>query len=149
MERLPPPELADVTLQWIAHERDAAWTAKLAILGAPRREDIAHFGACLREHERHARELAVLALSTRPHLDIPTEPPFLTSDASVVASRHERDPLLDAIERIELSRVERYERRRRGADTRLETLLDAHLTDTRARLSALRRLRDVRREVAA
>lgn len=57
---MPDSAAFDLDL-WIACERDAVWTAKLAILRARRREDIAHFGACLREHERHAGELELLA----------------------------------------------------------------------------------------
>jgi hypothetical protein len=71
MDRVPEsPATTAELLRWIAYERDAAWTAKLAILRARRREDIAHFGACLREHDRHAGELALLARLTDPAAEV-------------------------------------------------------------------------------
>jgi hypothetical protein len=146
---MPESSATVEALRWLAYDRDAAWTAKLAILGAPCREDIAHFGMCLREHDRHADELAALVHVTSPHADIPTEPTFLTADASLVAAIRERNVLLDAFDRIEVGRVERYGRRRRGGDARLEALLDVHLTETRVRLATLRRLRGSRRDAAA
>jgi hypothetical protein len=149
MHRPPESSGNTETLRWLDYEHDAAWTAKLAILGARRREDIAHFGVCLREHDRHAGDLAALVRARNPNFDAPAEPAFLTNDASVVASIHEESALLDAMDRIESARIERYDHRRRGEDARLEALLDVHHADTRVRLAALRRLRDVRRDVAA
>jgi hypothetical protein len=79
MDRVPESSAWAELLRWIAYERDAAWTAKLAILRARRREDIAHFGACLREHDRHADELSQLVRVTDPAVEAPTEPCFVTA----------------------------------------------------------------------
>jgi len=149
MDQVRAPSVTAEALQWIEYELDASWAAKLAILGARRREDIAHFGACLAEHDRHSRELAALLRASDPIIDIPTEPVFRTNDATIVASTHEESALLRAVERMESTRMDRYEGRRRGHDGRLEALLDIHLTETRVRLAALRRLREACDDVAA
>ncbi len=153
VERVPDSPATVDLHQWIACERDAAWTAKLAILRARRREDIAHFGACLREHERHMDELATLARLVDPAHEPPTEPAFVTRDPFVVGAIEDGAALLDAMERLESVRIARYELRRRATDARpgalLDGILERHLGDARARLTSLHRLRQRRREVAA
>lgn len=153
MDRVPESPATAELLRWIAYERDAAWTAKLSILRARRREDIAHFGACLREHDRHTDELALLTRLTDPAVEAPTEPCFVTSEASVVGAIDDGRVLLEAVDRLEAVRIDRYEQRRRGGAgqpaTVLDGLLDRHLADARARLASLRRLREARRDVAA
>jgi hypothetical protein len=140
-------------LLWIEYERDAGWTAKLAILRARRREDVAHFGACLREHDRHADELSLLARLVDPTRELPEEPTFVTREAFVVGAIHDGLALLDAMDRIEADRVARYEQRRRPSGGQppalLDSVLERHLGDARARLTSLRRLRERRREAAA
>ncbi|HZU85487.1 MAG TPA: hypothetical protein VE987_21300, partial [Polyangiaceae bacterium] len=76
----------DETPQWIARERDAAWTAKLVILRVQRLDDIAHFGDCLREHERHIEELAHLTRAQTGGTEAWTyrEPSFVTRDPHVI-----------------------------------------------------------------
>ena len=153
MDRVPESLAAAELLQWIAYERDAAWTAKLAILGARRREDIAHFGACLREHERHTGELTLLARNTDPALKVPAEPSFVTAEPFVIGAIDDGVSLVDAMDRLEAGRIERYQQRRRGSENQPATLFDGllerHLVDACARLSSLRRLRASRRAIAA
>jgi hypothetical protein len=143
---------ADLDL-WIAYERDAAWTAKLAILRARRREDIAHFGGCLREHDRHATELEMLARLVDPAREATSDPTFVTRDAFVVGAIDDARALLDAMERLEGDRIARYELRRRPAAAApaalLDGVLDRHLSDARTRLASLRRLRAGHAEAAA
>jgi hypothetical protein len=55
-----PESAVDELLRRIAYERDAAWAAKHAVLRVSGMKEIAHFGACVREHARHAEELAQL-----------------------------------------------------------------------------------------
>jgi hypothetical protein len=135
-------------LRWVAYERDAAWSAKLAILRARRREDIAHFGGCLREHDRHATELAMLARLVDPEAEVPAEPCFVTSEPSVVGAIADGGALVEAMDRLEAGRIERYEQRRRANDgqpgTLLDKLLERHLADARARLASLRGLGEAR-----
>jgi hypothetical protein len=153
MDRVPESPATAELLQWIAYERDAAWTAKLAILRARRREDIAHFGACLREHDRHAGELGLLARLTDPAAEVPTEPCFVTAEPSVIGAIDDAGALVEAMERLEAVRLDRYEQRRRGTDGQpgslLDRLLERHLADARARLVSLRGLREARRAIAA
>lgn len=153
MDRVPESAAAAELLRWIAYERDAAWTAKLAIVRARRREDIAHFGACLGEHDRHAAELSQLVRAHHPTAEPPTEPCFVTGDAHVVGAIADDRALLEAMDRLESARIRRYERRRRSAAgqprTLLDGLLERHLLEARARRAALRRLGERRREVAA
>jgi hypothetical protein len=153
MDRVPESSATIELLAWIACERDAAWAAKLAILRAPRCEDIAHFGSCVREHERHADELALIARVTSPGVDLPTGPTFVTRDAFVVgAIEAGDDALFEAMERLEAMRIDRYAQRRRGdpgvPGTIVDALLERHLADARARTLALRQLR-TRRHAAA
>jgi len=152
MDRVPESPATSELLRWIAYERDAAWTAKLAIVRARRREDIAHFGACLREHDRHAAELGQLVRATSPAVDIPTEPSFVTKDAFVVGAVDDAQDLLAAMDRIETARVERYEQRpgrpAAAPGGHIDEILERHLADARARLASLRRL-GARRQVAA
>src|SRR5208337_5027608 len=108
-----PPPVRDL-LDWIAYERDAAWTAKLAILRAHRLADIAHFGACLREHDRHAEELASLARLVDPKATIPTEPTFVTTEPFIVVAIDNGHALLVAMDRLEAVRIDRYLERRVG-----------------------------------
>jgi hypothetical protein len=153
MDRVPESFATVEILQWIAYERDAAWTAKLAILRARRREDIAHFGASLREHDRHAGELAMLARLTDPAAQVPTDPCFVTEEPFVVGAIDDPATLVEAMDRLEAVRIDRYEQRRRGVDggpgSLLDRLLERHLADTRARLASLRDLREARRSSIA
>jgi hypothetical protein len=139
-------------LRWIAYERDAAWTAKLAILRARRIEDVTHFGACLREHDRHADELAKLVRVSRPAVEIPMEPTFVTKEPFVVGAIDNGRALVEAMEGLERVRVDRYDQRHRGGAqpaTLVDGLLDRHQADACARLASLMRLRETRRDVAA
>ncbi len=131
----------DELLQWIGYERDAAWAAKLAVLRVGGRDDIAHFGACVCEHERHAEELTQLVRAVDREREIPDEPPFVTRDAFVVGDLDEGGPVLDAMARLEGARIARYELRRRDASV-LDALLERHLHDARARLAALLKRRE-------
>jgi hypothetical protein len=154
MDRVPESSATAELLRWIAYERDAAWTAKLAILRARRREDIAHFGACLREHDRHAGELALLARLTDPAAEVPTEPCFVTAEPSLIGAIDDGGALVEAMDRLEAVRIDRYEQRRRGSDggepgSLLDRILERHLADARARLASLRGLREARRAIAA
>jgi hypothetical protein len=153
MDRVPESPATAELLGWIAYERDAAWTAKLAILRARRREDIAYFGACLREHDRHADELSLLVRLMDPAAEVPTEPCFVTVEPFVVGAIDDGRALVDAMDRLEALRIERYERRPRAgagqSGTLLDGLLERHLADTRSRLSTLRRAREARCDVAA
>jgi hypothetical protein len=157
-----PESLVEELVQWIAAERDAAWAAKLAILRMNTREDIALFGAHLREHDRHADELTHLVRRVEPRRNIPRDPSFLTRDAFVVGALDRDETVIDAMRDIEAARIVRYERRPRVAKTGghepasiVDAVLERHLADARARLDALeQRSRvaphaSVRREAAA
>jgi hypothetical protein len=152
MERVPEP-IAPTLLHWIAYERDAAWTAKLAILRADRLEEIAHFGACLREHERHAEELARLARMIDRNAPVPTDPTFVTEEPHLVGAIDDRATLLAAMEHLEAGRIDRYEGQKPVATgepaNMLSGVLERHLADARARLAGLRRLGVLQRAVAA
>jgi hypothetical protein len=163
LEHVPESFIGEL-VQWISAERDAAWAAKLAILRVRTREDIALFGAHLREHDRHADELAHLVRRAEPRHDIPREPSFVTSDALVVGALDRDHEVIEAMKNIEATRIARYERRPRLAKTVghdcerasvVDALLEQHLADARARLEALeQRSRvaphaSVRREAAA
>jgi hypothetical protein len=155
MSHVPESTVGEL-LQWIACERDAAWAAKLAILRARALEDISYFGACLREHDRHAEELAQLVRAASPRQEIPQGPCFVVRDALVVGALEREDAVLDAMKGLEEERIERYERRLRCGDraplTLLDALLERHLTDARSRRDALQRRRNTRepaREAAA
>jgi len=157
MDRVPESLVGEL-IQWVAYERDAAWAAKLAILRVRRREDIALLGEVLREHDRHADELSqvVRASSPRPEVSLPDGPCFVTRDAFVIGALDREDAVLDALEYLELVRIERYEQRRRRLERTVPSTLDAvlerHLADARARLVALQRRRRSRsavREAAA
>ena len=147
---MPEPTVEDL-LYWIACERDAAWAAKLSVLRVRGFQEIAHFGACVREHERHADELAQLVRAVDRQCEIPTEPPFVTRDAFVVGDIDDGRAVLHAMAGLERARIARYMERRRGYSV-LDALLERHLSDARARLSALEQLRAahrVPREAAA
>ena len=139
MDRVPESTV-DELLQWIAYERDAAWAAKLAVLRASGLRDIAHFGVCVREHERHAEELAQLVRAVDRRRAIPTEPVFVTRDPFVVGDLDDGRAVLRAVADLERARIARYEERRRGYSV-LDALLERHLHDARARLSSLEDLR--------
>ena len=145
MDRGPESSAPTDLVEWIAYERDAAWTAKLAILRA-KREDIAHFGACLREHERHADELARLARMDDRSASIPTEATFVTREPHVVGAIADGYTLLEAMEQLETVRVRRYETRgpvvTADLATMIEGVLERHCADARARLACVRRLRE-------
>jgi hypothetical protein len=153
MDRVPESPVTADHLLWIAYERDAAWTAKLAILRARRREDIAHFGACLREHDRHTAELSSLARRMDPTTEVPMDPSFVTAEPLVVGAIDDGGALVETMERLEAVRIDRYEQRRRGSEgqpgTLLDGLLERHLADARARLASLRGLREARRGAVA
>jgi hypothetical protein len=152
MDHVPESRAAAEMLRWIAYERDASWTAKLAILRA-RVEHVAYFGECMREHDRHADELSQLARAAGTACDLPAEPTFVTREPSVVGAIDDPSALLDAMVRLESARIERYAKRPRGAMSQPATLLDGllerHQADARARPTSLRRLREVRRRAAA
>jgi hypothetical protein len=161
MEHVPESFVEDL-VQWIAAERDAAWAAKLAILRMTTREDIALFGAHLREHDRHADELACVVRTAEPRRDIPREPSFVTRDALVVGALDRDQAVIEAMRDIEATWIARYERRPRLAKKEghepaniVDALLDRHLADARARLETLeQRSRahsqtSIRREAAA
>jgi hypothetical protein len=128
-------------VQWIAYERDAAWTAKLAILRLERKEDIAQFGTWLREHDRHADELEQVLRAVRPGLLMPREPCFVTRDPHVIGALDDADAVLDAMIDLEVIRVARYEHRPAEDDDRarslLAPLLARHAVDARERLARL------------
>ncbi len=152
MERVPEPHAPSHVLHWIAYEHDAAWTAKLAILRAAHKDDIAHFGACLREHERHAAELARLARMNDRHAPLPTDATCVTGEPHVVGAVADGRALLETMDDLEAARVRRYEAHRAHgthASEGLAAVLERHLADARARLEALRRLRGSRCAVAA
>lgn len=153
MDHGPESPTSKNFLRWIAYERDAAWSAKLAILRASRCEDIRHFGDCLREHNRHAEELAALARVAIRNINFPMEASFVTADPFVVGAIDNGYTLLEAIERLETERIDRYlDRCPVGADqptSMLNGLLDRHLGDARARRDRLRELRASRRDQAA
>jgi hypothetical protein len=126
------------------------------------REDIALFGAHLREHDRHADELAQLVRSAEPRRDIPREPSFVTRDALVVGALDRDQAVIEAMRDIEATRIARYEQRPRLAKNGshepasiVDALLDRHLADARGRLAALeqrsgaRSQNSTRREAAA
>ncbi len=130
-------------LTWIAYARDAAWAAKLAILRMTRGEDIALFGEHLREHDRHATELAQLVRAAEPRRTVPDEPQFLVRDALVIGALDRDEAVIAAMVGIEETRIARYEQRGRcpvGAPTSMiDALLERHLADARGRFAALRR----------
>jgi hypothetical protein len=139
-----PESTVEHLLHWIACERDAAWAAKLAVLRTRDFQEIAHFGACVREHERHADELAQLVRAIDRYREIPAEPAFVTRDAFVVGDLAEGDGVLQAVAGLERARIARYELRARRYSV-LDALLERHLQDARTRLSALDKLRVVHR----
>jgi hypothetical protein len=157
-----PESFVDQLVRWIAAERDAAWTAKLAILRMQTREDIALFGAHLREHDRHADELGHLVRMVEPMRDVPREPSFVTRDAFVIGALDRAHAVIEAMRGIEATRIERYEQRPPHSNSGcvatasiVDGVLDRHLADARARLAALeqssraRAHMSVRREAAA
>jgi hypothetical protein len=144
-ERVPESAESCVAelLRWIAYERDAAWAAKLAILRMQTRDDIALFGTFLREHDRHAEELAQLVRAAAPGHDIPDEPPFITREALVIGALDRDEAVIAAMRAIEGARIMRYERRERRVEGEPSSLMDAllerHRVDAQARLVALKR----------
>jgi len=143
MDRVPEPTVEDL-LHWIACERDAQWAAKLAVLRTRDFQELAHLGACVREHERHADELAQLVRAVDRHCEIPTEPAFVTRDAFVVGDLAEGQGVLQALAGLERARIARYELRERRYSV-LDALLERHLQDARSRLSALEKIQVARR----
>jgi hypothetical protein len=137
-----PDSLLSELHHWIACERDAAWAAKLAILRLERSDDITQFGRYLREHERHADELAQLlgAGSGRP--GVPREPCFVTRDPHVIGATDSGDAVLDAMIDLEVTRLARYEAHGQSGDDRargrLDAILERHAVDARERLAWLR-----------
>src|ERR1700722_17029278 len=128
---------------WLAFERDAAWTAKLVILRVERLDDIRHFGDCLHDHERHVDELAGLARIRGAQL---REPSFVTREAHVIGALVESSSVLAAMGALEIARVARYRSHdatvREEAESALDRLLARHRIDAEARLRWLaRRLR--------
>jgi hypothetical protein len=147
MQNAPEPEQQYIgeLVDHVARERDAAWAAKLAILRVRRLEDIAFLGACLREHERHAEEIAQLARAAGANGAIPREACFVTRDPHIVGAIADADAVIDTMRGLEHARIERYEQQRRSTDGEmrrtLDALLERHLLDARARLRALEALR--------
>jgi hypothetical protein len=140
-----PESLADEIARWIAHERDAAYAAKLAILRLERCEDIAHFGRVLGEHERHADELGGLLRATRPDARPSREPSFATREAHVIGALRDGERILAEMAKIESTRIARYRDRPRRKDDEPHRMLDAvlerHLGDARARVAWLEKRR--------
>lgn len=158
MGRCPPgfETAASESLHWIRLECDAAWASKLAILRVDRREDIFHFGTCLREHEMHAAELRQLLRAVDPDREAPQDPPFVARDAYVIGALDGAEAVIAAMHAIEASRIHCYDRRTgRGQDEphrTLDALLARHAADARQRLAWLKdrqRARAVGRAVAA
>ena len=153
MDHGPESHTGSNLLRWVAYERDAAAAAKLAILRASGCESIRHFGACLREHDRHAAELAVWA-GAHGHPSSPrAEARFVTTEPLAIGDVDGGQALLDAMDRLETGRIDRYLARRAAragepAST-FDALLDRHLADAYARLARLRDLRERRRDRAA
>jgi hypothetical protein len=152
---MPESSIAEL-LRWIAFERDAAWAAKLAILRMQTRDDIALFGGFLREHDRHAEELAQLVRAADPRRDIPDEPAFVTREALVIGALDRDEAVIAAMRAIEGARIARYERRERRTEgepaSLMDALLERHRLDAQARLVALKyrwSAAVARREVAA
>jgi len=149
MDTAPGSHTETDAAEWLAYEHEAAWCAKLAILRARSLDHIAHFGACLREHERHGKELS----RNLPSLRHTGRATFLTQEPHIVGALSGGDELLDAFHDIEASRVARYEARVRAPhglrSSMLDAILERHLADARARLDALRSIREPRRSVAA
>ena len=142
MQRVPEQPAPAELLPWIAYERDAAWAAKLAILRLKRVADIAHFGACLREHDRHTDELGQLLRASDPRLDVRREPFFATRDPHAIGALSNAEAVIDAMVVLEEARIARYESRRPRRDREphfmLDALLDRHAVDARQRLAWLR-----------
>jgi hypothetical protein len=129
---------------WIARERDAAWTAKLVVLRVTRLDDIHHFGACVREHQRHIDELARWARVRSATLDGAAlrEPSFSTREPHVIGALVEPAAVLGAMAAIEARRVAHYQAREalvpRSSRGAFDRLLEAHRADAVARLDWLR-----------
>jgi hypothetical protein len=147
MEQEPQPHhrtVADEATHWIALERDAAWTAKLAIVRLNDLDDLQHFGECRREHERHIEELAHCVSAVRVTLETAAleEPSFVTREPHIVGGIVDGEAVLEAMEAIETARIARYQQ---DCDPRLEPALDRlravlarHSADAHARLNWLR-----------
>jgi hypothetical protein len=135
MDRVPESPVDELE-RWIAYERDAEWAAKLAVLRARDLDEIAYFGACVREHARHADELTQLVKAIDPKREVSKEPTFVTRDAWVVGDVGEGHAILGVAAKLELGRIARYGQRARGYSV-LDALLERHLQDARARLAAL------------
>jgi hypothetical protein len=125
---------------WLARERDAAWTAKLAILRVERLDDIQHFGECLREHQRHVWELAGWARTGELARDSASllKPSFITRDPHAIGALAESSTVLAAMESIEVARVAHYRSRDAATPAALDRVLGRHLIDAHARLKWLR-----------
>jgi hypothetical protein len=142
MEKVPESATAvQELLRWIGYTRDAAWATKLAILRLERREDIERFGSFLAEHERHATELGQLLRAAEPGSEIPGEPPFITRDPHVIGALVDPDTVIAAMSVLEVSRIARYDARRRHRDHEphrvLDAVLERHSVDARLRLAWL------------
>ncbi len=133
----PDSEVAEIR-RWIGYERDAGWTARLAVLRLEQRDDIARLGSHVCEHDRHAEELGQLLQAADPRWPVAREPPFLTGEAHVIGALARPDAVLDALAAIEGERVARYERERSRGKDGLRRLLDALLE--RHELDACKRL---------
>jgi hypothetical protein len=133
--------------RWIAFENDAVWAAKLAILRLERLEDIAQVGRWLREHERHAEDLARVLRTIGPRLQAPSEPSFVTRDAHEIGALDDDEAVLEALMGLEAARISRYESRHEAQTSRiddrthrlLDALLDRHALDAWVRLTWLKR----------
>jgi hypothetical protein len=155
MQRVPDSwtnGLSGEISRWIAFERDAAWAAKLAILRLARCDDIERFGACLREHDRHADELGQLLRATDRASEAPSEPCFVSRDAHAIGAAEDAGDVLDAMRALETERIRRYETRPARVDDEphrlLDALLERHAVDARSRLTWLEDRRRSRRAAA-
>jgi hypothetical protein len=153
MDHGPSSHTGSDLLRWVAYERDAAAAAKLAILRAAGCESIRHFGACLREHDRHAEELAAWAGAQGRRISPRAEARFVTTEPLAIGDVDSGEALLDAMDRLETVRIDRYLARRaaRGGEpaSTFDGLLDRHLADAYARLARLRGLCERRHDRAA
>jgi hypothetical protein len=135
--------LADELLRWIDYETDAAYAAKLAILRLRDASDIAIAGVWLRDHVRHADELAQLVRALAPERVVALEPSLSTRDAFVIGalSDADADAVLEALRAIDRARAARYATRPRICEADGALLVDAllvrHAHDAAARIAWL------------
>ena len=109
-----------------------------------RPDNIDHFGECLREHERHVRELADWMRAEGAHVDpgVLREPSFATQEPHLIGALADGTAVLAAMEAIETARLAGYPRpgeTARATRCGLDRLLAQHGMDAQVRLVWLRR----------